>query len=300
MRIHGQIKVTRLTQNATNRLNAFMSIRRCRYDVKALAKQMTLTTAENTLIGSFGENGEYLIPPVSLYGGIMDKVPGADQNVRNQASQLFEAQAKEILYPKGDEQDYGVTAGACPHLHFGLRFCTPKDDQYSYLVWNGDQECGIFEDVNLFVDTLNYLSSIMRRFGWVYFVSGCMAVYGTDEGGAVKAVVASKGRITSCLVLEDQLTEELAPTVYRPELDPKRNRYAACLRREVSRNVEIFDEDRIPTEQDEENDDLWHLDENAQVFIGIIEAYDEQQARETAAIQYDTNPELIEICGQVD
>lgn len=285
MKIKGQLKITRMSTEDTIRMNLFLGMRHCKYDCALLAERIGITAKNNTLFGSYGEFGEYLIPSISYHMEAAWLLPSNISDFFTDESTLFAARIDDVISNEMNPTLQGWYSEAVgPQLYYDFRIVSPDNDKFSYLVWSGGEKSRLSAII------ITYLNGILAHLNNAQILEGKMAKYDYDT---VTTVWIKNGEINS---RTEYRSEELPSdwAEFIPYHVPMSS-FVAYVAGEAVRNAEVFTNpyDELGTEDACEDDSLWELDEGAKIFLGIFKAYDAHEVRRMAAEKSGVDESLI-------
>lgn len=288
MEIRGQIRIHRLSELNTLKLNLWFGMRHCRYDMETVTHDMVelLDEIDNSLFGEYGQHGEFLIPSVKWHRKLA--TAGIDY-MDSDDMRYFQKRLENAMFIiPANIREYSNPCGS--QLYYDFRIVSPAGDEYSYLVWNGR------EKVFFHKEAFEYLHSFLSRLK-SGFVEGKMARL---DYGEVETVTVDGGIIKIERKGQEEIQEGKDYIVYVPGQEPPKNVYVVCYRKDAVRNQEVFTgkEEEFEDESLIYDDDLWE-EVDFPLYLGIVHAYDCYSARQEVAKKEDVPMDMLvaeEVC----
>ena len=276
MEIRGQFKLKRLSERNTLKLNLFMNMRRCKYDMSLLvpSRALGLSLRDNTLWGEYGDDGEFLIPSVKHHKKMLEL---GMEPYNSDCTRMFEEELCRQMICADDMlplKNYSVPSG--PQLYFDYRVYSPEGDKYSYLAWAGGDKSSFT------VQTFEYLDGILRRMK-SRIIDGRMARFDYGDLEVISAEMCGfmYGRRSAARLQKGDYT------LYLPGVEPAKSRFAVSWYVAAVRNTEVFTgtESELEDERIRQDDTNW-ASWGMPLYLGVFGAYDCYGARQAAADKY--------------
>ncbi len=287
MEIRGQFQIIRLSEQDTLKLNLWLKMRHCQYNMDTVTRNMAdiLDMEDNTLFGEYGEHGEFLIPSVRQH----EKLEKLEIEVEHSDElRYFQRRLeKAMLVDSNDWEAYSTPCG--PHLYYDFQVVSPGGEEYSYLFWAGGEKTSFSKE------TFEYLDKILVQMG-SGFLEGRMSKM--DYGEVSTVSIYSDGIGPDPIVFEEKKQEDIRVEedyiLYWDGCEPPKTAYAVYYRSDAVRNQEVF----IGTEEMLKDGTAVYDDQNWEamdkpLYLGIVYAYDCYGARLQIAKKLGKSKDLI-------